>query len=451
MNLTKKLIYFFGALGGLLFGYDTAVISGALLFITRDFKLTGANEGLVVSSLTFGAIFGAILGGSFADRFGRKYVIIVLGAMFTIGAGGSAIATNINILLISRLLLGLSVGAASGLVPMYLAEMAPAEGRGRVAALNTVMNALGILMGYIMNNVYASTGNWHAMLGWAALPSIILMIGMVFMPESPRWLFQHKSAEASRKVLLATRDKDSAEAELESIKATVEAEKGEGSLKMLFEPWLCPAIIAGIGVSIFQQILGSQTISYYTPSILNAAGFDDTAAIAGTIGIGIVFFVGVIIGMNLIDRIGRKKLLIIGNVGMSASLFLLVITTELLPAWSLVVFLCIFTGFYACSWSMTTWIVLSEIFPLKIRGMAVSACSAILWVACTIVAQVFPMVQSIISANTLYIFFAVMGLISIFFVSKFVPETKGSSLEQIEMDLINKYREKSGGTILNEI
>ncbi|SDE56589.1 MFS transporter, sugar porter (SP) family [Priestia aryabhattai B8W22] len=449
MKLHKSggvLIYFFGALGGLLFGFDTAVISGALLFIKRDFNLTnGGLEGLIVTALTFGAIFGALASGPIADRFGRRKFIVVLGALFTIGGLGCGLSVNITMLILFRFLLGLSVGAASGLVPLYLAEMAPTNVRGRLSSLNIVMNTFGMLMGYVANNIYAPSSDWRAMLLWAVAPSVILMVGMIFMPESPRWLFQYKGVEAARQVLLLTRNSKEAEEELSSIQATINAEvvSGQASFKMLREPWLRPVILAGVVIAILQQTLGAQTIAYYEPTILQAAGFSDSVSIASTIGIGLVLFMGVLIGMNLVDRWGRKKLLMFGSAGMAISMFLLAVVDHVgFASWSMVVLLSLFMGFFGLSWAFTPWIVIAEIFPLKIRGMATGLCTTCLWITCTVVAQLFPMVQPILSSFVVFLFFTFMCLFSIFFVARFVPETTGRSLEQIEADLMKEYRRK---------
>lgn len=213
MKSTKvyiSLIYFFGALGGLLFGYDTGVISGALLYIREDMGLSPFLEGLVVSGVLIGALIGAAFCGRFADRYGRKKAIIWLGVLFTIGAVGTGLAKGIGILLLFRIELGIAVGGASALVPLYLSEMAPAAVRGRVASLNTVMNAFGMLMAYLVNFVFSSSGRWDLMLILAVIPSFILMIGMFFMPESPRWLLQKKSESEARRILLLSRNTEMA-------------------------------------------------------------------------------------------------------------------------------------------------------------------------------------------------------------------------------------------------
>ena len=254
----RWVIYCFGALGGLLFGYDTGVISGALLFIKKDMGLTPFLEGLVVSGVLIGALIGAAFSGPVADKYGRKKTIIMLGALFTIGAIGTAISSNVHTLIAFRIELGIAVGGASGIVPLYLAEMAPANIRGKVSSLNTIMNALGIFMAYLVNYMFAASENWHWMLGLAVIPSVLLMLGMFFMPESPRWLWQNVSENEARRVLSLTRYSHQVEEEIRSI-MQIKTEK-KVNLKLLFAPGLRSILFIGIGIAVFQQIIGTNTI-----------------------------------------------------------------------------------------------------------------------------------------------------------------------------------------------
>jgi sugar porter (SP) family MFS transporter len=432
------LIYFFGALGGLLFGYDTGVISGALLFIREDLGLTPIMEGLVVSGVLIGALIGAAFCGPIADRIGRKKAIIWLGFLFSIGAIGTGLAPNVEILILFRIELGIAVGGASALVPLYLSEMAPSAIRGKVASLNTLMNALGILMAYIVNFAFSSSGSWDWMLLLAIVPSLLLMIGMFFMPESPRWLLQNKREDEAREVLLLTRDPKFIDAEIQSILEIKSEDKV--SLSELFSPLLRPVLLIGIGVAIFQQIIGTNTIIYYTPTILLDAGFGASSAIAGTIGIGVVNLLFTLIGLVLIDKIGRRMLMLLGNVGMSLALGVLGISTLFFnaPGWLLLACLCLFMVAYSASWGMVVWVVLAEIFPLRIRGTAVGLASTCLWLANIAVSLSFPVLLNTIGSGLLYLIYAAIGVLAFLFVYKFVPETKGKSLEQIEEEITFK-------------
>jgi sugar porter (SP) family MFS transporter len=439
---TKKvyisLIYFFGALGGLLFGYDTGVISGALLFIREDMELTPFLEGLVVSGVLIGALIGAAFCGQFADRYGRKKAIFWLGVLFTIGAIGTGLANNIPILLIFRIELGIAVGGASALVPLYLSEIAPATIRGRIASLNTLMNSFGILMAYIVNFVFSSSGRWDLMLILAVVPSLILLIGMFFMPESPRWVMQKKSEDEARNILLLTRDPQTIDAEIRSMKE-IKLE-GRVSLSKLLSPVVRPILLIGIGVAIFQQVIGTNTIIYYTPTILENSGFGASSAIAGTIGIGSINVLFTVVGLLLIDIIGRRKLMLLGNVGMSSALGILGISTLFFsaPGWLLLSCLCLFMVAYSASWGMVVWVVLSEIFPLNIRGTALGIASTCLWLANIAVSLSFPLLLNMIGTGSLFLIYAVFGVLAFLFVYKFVPETKGKSLEEIEVEIMSK-------------
>ncbi len=433
-----NLIYFFGALGGLLFGYDTGVISGALLFIKEDLGLTPFLEGLVVSGVLIGALVGAAFCGTFADRVGRKKTIIWLGALFSIGAVGTGLAGSVEMLILFRIELGVAVGGASAIVPLYLSEMAPAAIRGRVASMNTLMNAFGILMAYLINFAFSSSGRWDWMLLLAIVPSLLLMIGMLFMPESPRWLLQNEREAEARKILLLTRDADKIESEIRSIKEV--RPEGKVPLSELFSPLMCPLLFIGVGVAIFQQIIGTNTIIYYTPTILTDSGMGSSSAIAGTIGIGIVNVLFTIIGILLIDKIGRRMLMLIGNVGMSIALGILGVSTLFFqaPSWLLLGCLCLFMVAYSASWGMVVWVVLAEIFPLKIRGTAMGFASTSLWLANIVVSLSFPVLLSSLGASVLFLIYATIGVAAFLFVLKFVPETKGKTLEEIEEEITSK-------------
>ncbi|WP_336184123.1 sugar porter family MFS transporter [Bacillus sp. 205(2023)] len=433
-----SLIYFFGALGGLLFGYDTGVISGALLFIREDMELTPFLEGLVVSGVLIGALAGAAFCGRFSDRYGRKKTIIWLGVLFTIGAIGTGLAHNFGILLLFRIELGVAVGGASAIVPLYLSEMAPAAIRGRIASLNTLMNSFGILMAYIVNFVFSSSGRWDLMLLLAVIPSFILMAGMFFMPESPRWVLQKRSEDEARHILLLTRDPKTIDAEIRSMKEIKTKERV--SISTLLSPAIRPILFIGIGVAIFQQVIGTNTIIYYTPTILENAGFGASSAIAGTIGIGIINVLFTIIGLLLIDMIGRRKLMLIGNVGMSLALGILGISTLFFhaPDWLLLSCLCLFMVAYSASWGMVVWVVLAEIFPLQVRGTALGITSTCLWLANIAVSLSFPLLLDLIGTGALFLMYGAIGVLAFLFVYQYVPETKGKSLEQIEGEIMSK-------------
>jgi len=443
-----RLIYFFGALGGLLFGYDTGVIAIALTYIKKDTTLSttplsSTMEGLIVSGVLWGAIPGALLSAPLSDRFGRKRVIIALGFLFSIGALGCAVAPTLSILVLSRFILGIAVGGASGLVPVYLSEMAPADSRGMIGGINTSMNAVGILMAYVFGNIYSTTADWRMMVGLAVVPAVMLMVGMIFMPESPRWLLQNVSEAAARKVLLMMRNEHEVETEIAEINCANEMEKkhSQNIWQMLSEAWVCRLILIGIGLAIGQQVLGAQVLLYYTPTILIGVGFSEQFALLSTLGIGVINLFFTFLGMALIDRWGRKKLLIAGNylmfisIGLLGAMGLLNITSGPL----MLSCMCLFMVGFSSTWGMTVWVVLSEIFPLKIRGLGMGICSTCLWVSCALVSQFFPMIADAFGYYTVFLVFAVINLLAVMYVGSQLPETKGYSLEMIELTMQERY------------
>src|SRR5919205_3025190 len=263
---TKMVVYFFGALGGVLFGYDTGVISGAILFITEELGLTPFLEGLVVASLLLGAAVGAGTAGPLSDKLGRRNIIIIAAILFSIGAIGAALAPNIGVLVFFRVVLGLGVGSAALIVPLYLSEIAPTQIRGAISSLNQLNIVFGILFAYIVNALLASSGAWRWMLGLAVIPSLVLLIGMFFLPETPRWLVSQNRDEDARDVLRRSRDEETVEKEIQDIREVEEQE--EGGLRELTASWVRPAMIVAIGLAVFQQIIGINTIIYYAPTTL---------------------------------------------------------------------------------------------------------------------------------------------------------------------------------------
>ena len=315
------------ATGGLLFGYDTGVISGALLFIKKDFApLSPFVQGIIVSFLLVGAVVGALSGGPLSDRAGRRPTALLAAIIFGLGALTVALSPSVSVIIIGRFLLGLGVGLASMIVPLYIAEIAPADRRGGLVSLNQLMITIGILLSYIVGVIFTPIEGWRWMFGVALLPALILGIGMFTLPESPRWLFEHGQLEKARAVLGRSRSPEEIDQELqemEEIKA-LEQEQAGVSYRELLAPFVRPALIIGIGLAIFQQITGINTVIYYAPTILQGVGFSEGGAIAATaVGVGLVNVGFTILAVRIIDRAGRRPLLIIGLIGMIVSLALL--------------------------------------------------------------------------------------------------------------------------------
>lgn len=435
------LIYFFGALGGLLFGYDTGVIAGALLYINKDLELTPTLQGVVVSSLLVGAMVGAIVAGPLADAIGRRRLVLIAAVTFIVGAIGSALAPSAGVLILFRVVLGLAVGAASVIVPLYLAELAPTNIRGAIASLNQLMIVTGILVAYIVNLSLAASGGWRLMLGLAVVPALVMLLGMLFMPETPRWLVAKDREPEAREVLRRSRDEDAIEKEIHDIKAVERQE--EGGVRELLAPWVRPALVVGLGLAILQQIVGINTIIYYAPTTLTKVGFGDSAAILANAGIGVLNVAMTLVAIWLIDKVGRKPLLLVGALGMALSLAILAITSLVLPEPKglgpvgiiTVVCLASFIVSFAASWGPIVWVMLAEIFPLRIRGAAMGVATLLLWGANFVVSLTFPILLAAVGIGYLFLGYAVIGVLAFLFVRFFVVETKGRSLEEIEADL----------------
>ena len=443
-----RRIYFFGALGGLLFGYDTGVISGAILFITEDFGLSPFMQGAVVASLLLGAMVGAGLAGPLSDTLGRKRLIMIAAVTFTVGAIAAAVAPSAWALVGARFVIGLAVGCAALVVPLYLSEIAPTRLRGAIGSLNQLMIVVGILVAFIVNAILASSADWRLMLGLAAVPSLILLVGMAFMPETPRFLVTEGEEDEAREVLeeLKTDDapaEDEPEQKVQEIREVDEQEQG-GGWELLKEEWIRPALVVAIGLAVFQQLVGINTIIYYAPTTLTGVGYGPEAAIYANLAIGTLNVAMTILAIRIVDRVGRKPMLLIGLIGMVTSLVILGVSTEVLakpdspgdPA-AIVTLLCLagFIASFAATWGPVVWVVLPEVLPLSVRGTAMGLAIFLHWGANFLVSQSFPIMLDAWGAGPVFLGYAVIGVIAFFFVKTQVPETKGRSLEEIEEKL----------------
>lgn len=442
-RLPKGVVYFFGALGGLLFGYDTGVISGAILFIQNQMKLGDWAQGWVVSAVLVGAVLGAAFIGPLSDRVGRRKLLLVSAVIFVIGALGSAFSPEVVSLIAFRIVLGLAVGAASALIPTYLSELSQASKRGTVSGLFQLMVMTGIFLAYVTN--YAFSGlytGWRWMLGFAALPAIVLFVGGLFLPESPRFLVRNGKLDEARGVLDGIYDGDGAKVrrEMEEIQEQARIEGTSGGYRELFGKQVRPALIIGIGLAVFQQIMGCNTVLYYAPTIFTAVGFGVSAALLAHIGIGIFNVIVTAIAIAVMDKVNRKTMLIVGAVGMGVSLFVMSIAMKMsngsqAAAVVCVVALTVYIAFFSGTWGPVMWIMVGEVFPLNIRGLGNSFASVINWAANALVSVTFPYLLNLFGTGSLFIGYGVICLASIWFVARCVFETRGRSLEQIEADL----------------
>ena len=455
LQVSGRRIYFFGALGGLLFGYDTGVISGALLYIPDDFKLTPFLQGAIVGALLIGAMFGAGFAGRLTDRLGRRRLIIGAGVIFTGGALLAALAPSVGVLIAARFILGLAVGSAALVVPLYLSEIAPTETRGAIASLNQLMIVAGILVAFIVNAVLASSGNWRLMLGLAAVPAVILLVGMIFMPETPRHLVNVGDEDAARDVIEAMPGDEHPDERVEEIREVQQEESGTGLRAVFQETWLRPALIVAIGLAVFQQLVGINTIIYYAPTTLTNVGFGKESAIYANLVIGVVNVVMTIIAIRIVDRVGRKPMLLVGAAGMVTSLLVLGVSLSVLaqphhpsdPA-AIITLVCLgtFIAFFAATWGPVVWVMLPEILPLSVRGTAMGVAVLLQWAANFAVAQTFPMLLSAFGPGPVFLGYAGMGILALLFVKTMVTETKGRSLEEIEADLQDAPADRRGRT-----
>jgi len=424
------------ALGGLLFGYDTGVISGAILFIKEQFALSAGLEEIVVSVVLLGALIGAVVGGRLTDRFGRRKIIIVTAVVFALGAVATALAPTVVWLIAGRIIVGAAIGIASFVTPLYISEVSPDNIRGKLVSFNQLAITVGIVVSYLIGYVLSKGGDWRLMFGLAAIPASILAIGMLFMPTSPRWLASHSMIDKARSVLKRIRRTADIDKEIQGIQESLNQQSGHWS--ELLSPLVRPAVVVGIGLAILQQVTGINTVIYYAPTIFQFAGFKSaSSAILATVGVGIINMGMTIVAMQLLDRVGRRPLLLIGIAGMVLSLsslgiiFMLPHSSHII-GWLSVVSLMVYVGSFAIGMGPVFWLLISEIYPLKIRGLAMSIATVANWGANFIVALTFlTMIRALGRPETFWVY-AIVGIVAWFFSYFLVPETKGRSLEYIE-------------------
>lgn len=444
------LVALVSALGGALFGYDTGVISGALLFITDQFGLTPVMEGVVTSALLIGAALGAVAGGRAADRIGRRSMLILSAIVFIAATLGCALTPSVPVLVLSRFVLGTAVGAASVIVPLYISEMAPARVRGKLVTFNALMIVTGQLMAYLVNAALAESGAWRWMLGLATVPAVLLWVGMLFLPDSPRWYVGKERFAEALAVLERSRPSAEARTELDSITELRRREAAErGGWKDLRETWLKRLFLTGVGLAIFQQVTGVNTIVYFAPKLLTRTGLGEVASIVASVSIGVVSVLAATVGLLLMDRVGRRPMLLAGNASVSACLVLLGLVS-FLPSESLATsyltlgLMVVYMACFQSTVNTVTWLMISEMFPLRIRGFAMGAAVFVLWMANFAVALVFsPMVASIGAGWTFWVF-AVFGACAVVFTHRMIPETRGRSLEELESEMHARYSGASG-------
>jgi sugar porter (SP) family MFS transporter len=435
----KRFVYLataVAALGGMLFGYDVGVISGAILFVKKDFSLSPSLEEIVVSSVLLGSLIGAIAGGILADRWGRRRLLIITAIVFGMAAIGAAVSPDTGSLIAARIVAGAAIGVASFVAPLYISEIAPVAIRGKLVSVNQVALTSGIVISYLIDYAFADAGAWRWMFAIAVVPAAAFGVGLLFIPESPRWLVGRGLLDKAHAVLGRIRAPDAVEVEFNDIQHSALQQKANWA--ELLSPALRPAMIVGVGLAIAQQITGINTVIYYAPTIFKFAGLSSSSvAILASVGVGIVNVALTLVAMQLIDRIGRRPLLLISLAGMSLSLLVLGLAFKLpqLSAslgWISVTSLMLYVGSFAVGLGPVFWLVLSEIYPLRIRGRAMSVGTLANWGANLIVAVSFLTLTHLMGKAPTFWLYGAVSIGAWIFAFVLVPETKGKTLEQIE-------------------
>ncbi len=429
------------SLSGLLFGYDTGVVSGALLFLKTQYHLSPTMQEVVTGVVLVGAVLGAAGSGRLADRLGRRVLMIITAGIFLVGVLVTAFAPGVAVLIAGRVIVGIGIGVASYLGPLYISEISPAAQRGSLVALNQLLLTLGILISYFVDYGLSASGDWRWMFGLAVVPALALGIGMVFLPESPRWLLQQGRTKEATLALTRLDGSGQVQAEIASIRRDLGKQGKQGGWADLIAPSLRPALLVGLGLAAFDQLTGINTIIYYTPTIFQMAGLGSAAhSILASVSVGIVNVLMTVVAVRLVDRVGRRPLLLWGLAGMTAGLGLIGLSFHLtglghLQGWLAAGSLILYVGAFAIGLGPVFWLLISEIYPLQARGVAMSVATLTNWAFNLLVTVSF---LTLVHGLGLSWTFWAYGLVSVaawFFVKRFVPETKGRSLEEIEKEL----------------
>ncbi|NHI16281.1 sugar porter family MFS transporter [Microbacterium excoecariae] len=439
------LISIVACLGGLLFGYDTGVINGALPSLAEEMGLTALSEGVVTSSLVFAAAIGAIAGGRISDAIGRRRTILILAVLFFVGSVVVVTTPNVELLVFGRILLGLGVGGASAVVPVFLAELAPFEIRGSITGRNELAIVSGQLAAFVINAIIGNVwghidGVWRLMFAVCALPAIALFFGMLRMPESPRWLIEKGRNAEALAVLKTVRSEERAEAEIAEIEQTARAERaGAVGLRAVFQnKWLVRILLVGVGLGIAQQLTGINSVMYYGNVILTESGFEQNAALIANIAPGVIAVVGGVIALYLMDRVDRRKTIITGFTLTTISHVLIGVASMVLPEDSaarpfvILALVVIFVGSMQTFLNIAVWVYIAEVFPLHMRGVGTGVSIFMLWITNGFLSLYFPSMVEGMGITGTFFLFAGVGVVALIFVITQLPETRGRTLEQLE-------------------
>ncbi|WP_055695238.1 sugar porter family MFS transporter [Streptomyces prasinopilosus] len=435
-------------IGSFLFGFDTGIISGALLFIREDFGLNSFEQSSVVSVLLLGAVAGALVSGRIADRHGRRPLLAGLGVLFFLGIVVAALANGYWMLMLGRVILGLAVGGVSATVPTYLGEMAPAQIRGRVLSLNQLLITIGLLASYLVNWAFAGSEQWRGMFWVGGIPSVLLVLVCLWLPESPTWQITHGRTDRARRTLDKVTEPGGADRVVARFGDTGRAggqdggpsASGSGGVRALWAPAVRPALLVGVILAALQQFGGINTILYYAPTIMGEAGLSASNAIYYSVFIGAVNVVVTIVSVYLVDRIGRRPLLLLSLVGMGISIALLGVafSTDLAPVLMLV-FMMLYIVAFGIGMGPVFWVLLGELFPPAQRAEGAGAGSTVNWLSNFVVSLLFlPLISAIGEGPTFWIF-AVICVLGVAFVAKWVPETRGRHADEVGADLRRRW------------
>lgn len=427
-----------------MFGFDTAVISGAEQAIQQYWGLTPVQHGLTVSIALIGTIIGSLFGSIPSDRLGRRTTLMIIAALYLLSSLGTALATNWYLFLLFRFMGGLGVGASSVTAPVYISEIAPAQRRGRLVALFQFNIVFGILVSYLSNFLIGQEGEnaWRWMLGVQAFPSLLFLVLLQWVPESPRWLISKRGKVSEATAILQMANPEGYQEEVANIqrnKADDEAGNvaGERSNQLFSRRYKFPIFLA-VTFALFNQVSGINAIIYYAPRIFEMTGLGRSSSLLSTVGIGVVNFLFTLIALQFIDRIGRKTLMLIGSVGLITTLGLVAqaFYTQDFNGWAVTVYLLVYIAFFAFSQGAVIWVFISEIFPNQVRAKGQTLGSTTHWVMAAVIAFAFPMLAERLGGGHTFLFFSIMMVLQLLFVWKLMPETKGRSLENIEQTLV---------------
>ena len=449
--VNRATLYTFGAFGGILFGYDLGVIAGVLVLLAKQWSLTAFQKGAITASLSVGAMVGAVVAGRLCTRIGRRLTIMSAAVVVIIGTVACVLAGDWQAMMLTRGVIGIGIGLSSATVPAYLAELAPARVRGALGSLNQLFIVTGILTAFLVDYALSSHSDWKGMFLGALIPAAILIAGLLVLPETPRWLLSQGRDGEARAVLAATLPAASQaelDAEVQEIRDVIRRDSQErGRVRDLWQPWVRPMVLVAMILAVGQQFSGVNAINAYFPTMLKSLGFATRTALLSAVVLGVMKFLFTVWELFMVDRWGRRPLLMIGAAVMVVSLFAagLVIKNvtdkDTLGTLTLV-FLILYLAGYELGWGATVWVMIGEIFPLRARAAGTAVATTVLWAATGLVTAVFPTMsaKSNLGIGGAMWVFAGINIVLLLLARFYIPETKGRSLEQIERDL-------RGGTI----